>query len=301
MGKEPGKAFLPYVMLIVAVVAVSFSSIFTKLSDAPPLVIATYRLGLAELILMPVALAIGWRELRQLNRHDLALSLGAGAFLALHFMSWISSLKYTSVASSVVLVTIQPIFVVAGSYLFLKERVGYKALLGGGLAVIGAVLIGASDFRVGGRALFGDALALGGAVFVAAYFLIGRRLRQRLSLMPYVFLIYGISSLILALTCLFSRIPLFPYSPRNWLLFLGLALIPTVLGHTIFNWALRYVKASLVSISILGEPIGTIFLAGIFLGEAPTWLQIVGGVLILTGLGLFTVYSGASGGAAENK
>jgi len=281
----------PYAVLFAAIVGVSFGSFLAKLADAPALIIATYRNGLAAVILAPFALMWCREEIKTLSRRDMTAAFASGVFLAFHFATWILSLDYTSVASSTVLVTLQPVFVVLGSYLFLKETVPLKALSAGLLAIAGSIIIGFSDFQIGGSALWGDFLALSGAVLIAGYVLIGRRLRQRLSLTLYTFIVYGCCTVTLVFMDLLTGTPLAPYSPRNWLLFLAMALIPTIMGHSLLNWNLKYLPASTVSVSVLGEPIGASILAGIFLGELPTALQITGASLILIGIYFFMKFS----------
>jgi drug/metabolite transporter (DMT)-like permease len=228
------------------------------------------------------------RVLLALDRRQILLSAASGLFLALHLVTWFTSLTYTSVASSTVLVTTQPVFVVIGSLLFFKEHISRRAILGGCLALLGSVIIGASDFKAGGTALYGDVLALLAAVLVSGYLLIGRRLRKDIPLQGYTFVTYGVSSLTLILATMVSKTPFTGYPTRDWLLFIALALVCTVMGHTVFSWVLKYVSASVVSVSILGEPLGAILWAGIFLGEPPNLRQIIGGGVIFSGLYLFT-------------
>lgn len=278
----------PYLAVILSVGAISFGSIFTRLAGAPPLVIAFYRMGFTLLIIAPFALSRSGRaELRRVAGRDLVAALTAGLFLALHFWSWITSLEHTSIASSTVLVTMQPLFVVTLGFLFLKEKFGPKTLTGAALALTGSVLVGMGDFRIGGEALLGDILAFSGAFFIAVYFLIGRNLRGKLSLFPYVFLVYGTAAAFLLVFTLCARIPLYPYPPLDWLWFLALAVIPTIGGHTVSNWALRYVKTMVVSVSILGEPVGASILAYLIFGEIPGSLQLLGGLVIISGIYLF--------------
>ncbi len=274
----------PYAAVFFGVIAVSISSILIKLSSAPALAIATYRMLFTFLILGPATLATSSGQLRRVTRGDLVLSVASGLFLALHFISWITSLKYTSVASSVVLVTMQPVFVVIGGYFFLRERVPKNALYGALVAMAGSIFIGLNDARAGQGSLFGDLLAFAGAVLVAAYVVLGRGLRQRLSLLPYTFLVYGTASVVLLAASLLSGTPLWPYSAYNFALFLALAIFPTILGHTVFNWALRYVKAAVISVSILGEPVGAIILAIPILREVPGPAQLLGGAITLGGM-----------------
>lgn len=290
-AESVGPKINPYLILTAAIFGVSFGSLFAKLSDAPSLIIATYRNGFATLILAPFALTLYRREIMAVSRKDFLEALASGIFLALHFAVWIASLDYTSVASSTVLVTTQPIFVVIGSFLILKEPVAGKAIVAGSLALVGSVIIGFSDFTIGGDALWGDFLALSGAVFIAGYVLIGRRLRQRMSLVAYTFVVYGTCSLTLVIMDLVSGTPLHPYSAYNWTLFLGMALIPTIMGHSLLNWGLKFLPASTVSVSVLGEPVGASILAWIFLSEIPTMEQAFGAALILLGVYLFMKFS----------
>jgi drug/metabolite transporter (DMT)-like permease len=294
----PDKPFVnPYLAVIVGVLAVSFSALFVRLATAPPLIIATYRLLFTFLMLLPFAAADRFQGVRAMDRRQVALAAASGIFLALHFVTWFTSLGYTSVASSVVIVTTQPVFVVIGSWLFFREKVPRLALVGGVLALSGSVVIGAGDFQVGMRAFVGDLLALAAAVMVSGYLLLGRRLRASVELSGYTVVTYGASSLVLLLASLATSAPFAPHPPRDWLLFLALAGVCTVMGHTVFNWVLRYVQASVVSVSILGEPIGAIVWASLFLGEPPTARQLAGGSLIFLGLFIFTRVSARQGGS----
>jgi len=271
-------------VLFMGIAAVSFGSIFVRLAEAPPLVIAAYRLGLASLLIGPVALIRSGQELRTLSRRDLFYLVISGVFLALHFSLWIASLNYTTVASSVILVDMSPLFVGLFSHLLGMDRVT-KWMLGGILlSVVGSVAIGYGDFTLGGGALWGDILALGGAVMVTGYLLVGRRLRQGLSLLPYISLTYSAAAAVTLLLCLFTRQRFTGYSSATYLMFILLALVPQLIGHSAFNWALGYLSAPLVSVAILGEPIGATILAYLILKEAPTLLKIVGGAMILSGI-----------------
>lgn len=278
----------PYLAVLVGVFAVSFSALFVRLATAPPVIIATYRLLFTFLLLAPLSALERFSGVRRMTWRQRGLAATSGIFLALHLVTWFISLNYTSVASSVVIVTTQPVFVVLGSWLFFKEKVPRLALVGGALALMGSVVIGAGDFRAGMEAFWGDLLALAAAIFVSGYLLIGRRLRAGVEIHGYTFVTYGASSLALVAASAAARVPFHPYPPRDWLLFLALAAVCTVLGHTVFNWVLRYVQASVVSVSILGEPIGAIIWASLFLGENPTPRQLAGGALIFSGLFLFT-------------
>ncbi|MEW6105387.1 MAG: DMT family transporter [Bacillota bacterium] len=290
----------PWAAIGMGVVAVSSASIFVRLSSAPPLVIATWRMGLATLMLAPFALVGGRREMLAMGRRDLALSLLAGGFLAVHFGAWMTSLSHTSVASSVVLVSMHPLFVMLASRLFFGESAAGGAVAGAVIAVVGSAIIGLGDSAAGGSAFFGDLLALLSALMFAAYVLVGRGVRQRLSVAPYAFVVYGMCSLVLVLTCLAGSVRVYPYSTRDYVLFLALAAVPTILGHTVFNWALRYVSASVISVSVLGEPVGATLLAMALLKETPPATAVTGGILVIMGISLFTVFSARTpAGAAQ--
>ncbi|MEI6825799.1 MAG: DMT family transporter [Desulfuromonadales bacterium] len=281
----------PYLAVLVGVFAVSFSALFVRLATAPALMIATYRLLFTFLLLAPYSLFRYRAELVATSWRQRGLAAASGICLALHLVTWFISLHYTSVASSVVLVTTQPIFVVIGSWIFFRERVSRIAMIGGAVALCGSVVIGAADFQIGREAFWGDLLALAAAIFVSGYLLIGRRLRGGVSLPVYTFYTYGSSTVALLLTCLVAGTPFAPYPATDWLLFLALAVVCTIFGHTVFNWVLRHVQASVVSVSILGEPLGAILWASIFLREYPTLRQAIGGGIIFTGLFIFTSFS----------
>ena len=270
------------ILLLFGIVAISTASIFIKLCDAPALIISTYRMVLASLILMPWA---GYQKVwRGWEKKDIAWLIFSGIFLSLHFAFWIASLKYTSVASSVVLVTTHPIFVGIGSWLFLKERLGLNLILGIGLSVIGSGLIGYGDMALSEKALMGDGLAILGALAASGYFLVGRKMRKNQDLLAYIFPVYSTAGLVLIIVSLLFQQPFFGYSSTTYLLFFLLALIPQLIGHTTFNWALKYLPASMVAITILGEPIGSTILAYFILGEGLTFWKILGGVSIFIGI-----------------
>ena len=282
-----GPRINPYLAVIIGVIAVSFGSILAKAAQAPSLVIAFYRIGFTVLMLAPVTLATSWTELRSMGRRDVAMACLSGLMLALHFATWITSLNYTTIASSTVLVNMHPLFVIAGGYFFYKERISTGGLLGAALALAGCLLIGISDFRIGGQALYGDILAIIGAITVSGYMLVGRGLRNHLSLLPYIVIVYFVSSAALFMAVLAYGLPLSNYTPNTWLMLFLAALIPTIMGHTVFNWAFRYVKGAVVSVSILGEPVGATILAYFIFQQVPTISQLVGGLIIIVGLVIF--------------
>jgi drug/metabolite transporter (DMT)-like permease len=276
-----------FLSLSVGILAASFASIFIRLAQAagmPSLVIAAWRLIFASVILMPYAWFMRRDEISRLSRTEWGLLAVAGLCLGLHFATWITSLAYTSVASAVVLVSMGPVFVGLGSWLFLNERPGRKTMAGIALTVVGSIIIGLADFGHGEDALLGDLLALAGAVFVAAYLMIGRKVRGSRSLTTYVALVYGFAMLCLVGMVLLSRQSLLGYSAQayGWALALGLG--PQLIGHSALNWALGYLSATFVSIVTLAEPIGSGILAFFILGEAITMLTAVGAALVLAGI-----------------
>ncbi|MFD2760123.1 DMT family transporter [Lentibacillus juripiscarius] len=280
--------FNPYLAVVTGVIAVSTSAVLVKLADqAPAAIIANYRLLIAVILMAPIVLLKHRHEFQFIERKDWLLSALAGIFLAFHFIVWFESLNYTSVASSVVLVTLQPIFAFLGTYLFFQERFSYGAIISMVIALLGSVIISWGDFQVSGVALFGDMLALLGAVLVTGYFLMGQQVRKRLSLMTYTFVVYGISSITLILYNLIGQNPFFGYPADHWLVFLGLAIFPTFFGHTLFNWALKWLSTATISMGIVFEPVGASILAYFILGETITWSQWLGGTIVLFGLFLF--------------
>ncbi|NOZ04895.1 MAG: DMT family transporter [Chloroflexi bacterium] len=274
----------PYLVIFVGVFAVSFGSIFVRLANAPAIMIATYRVGIASLLLWPVGL---WKEkpaLQKISRRDLALALLTGCFLALHFATWVSSLDYTSVASSVVLVNTNPLWVGMVAPLLTGERVSRIMAVGILISVIGGVIIGIGDFGLAPAQAFGDLLALAGAIMAGLYILMGRNLRRRLPALTYVIVVYSAAALVLALLALLTRQPLHGFSQETWILFFLMALIPQIMGHSSYNWALGYLSASFVAVSLLGEPIAATIMAYFLFGEGLTPAKLAGGLMILMGI-----------------
>ncbi|MFW5938545.1 MAG: DMT family transporter [Halanaeroarchaeum sp.] len=278
----------PKVGLATAVLAVSTGAILVRLGDAPSSVAAFYRVLFTTLPLFPVAL---WRyreQLSRITRRDLAFATLSGVALAFHFAAWFESLEWTSVAASVTLVQAQPVFVALGAWLFLRERVTGRMVIGIAIAVGGMAAMSFADLLdgvlVGPRPLYGNALALFGAVMAAGYVLAGRSLRQRIALVPYVVVVYGVCTVSLLGIVLVEGHALTGYPPREWAIFIGLAVGPGLFGHTVINWALAHLESSVVSVSLLGEPVGATVLAFLFLSEFPTSLTVVGGLVVLGGI-----------------
>ena len=276
--------FNPYFALVSGVLAVSTGAIFARLADAPALVIAAYRLGLATLILAPIA---WWKvrdELLSLSMRELGLAALSGFFLAIHFATWISSLDYTSVTNSVVIVNTNPLWVGLLTPLITKERIRTAVVISIIISVSGGAIIGAGDFAMGGKALFGDFLALLGSICAAVYLLLGRNLRRKLSLLAYVMVCYGCAAIILWVIVISFRMQITGFSSNTIAAFWAMALVSQLIGHTSYNWALKWFSAGLIAISLLGEPIGSTILAYIIFGEGLTWTKIIGGALILSAI-----------------
>lgn len=290
----------PYAGIAAGVLAISAAPIIVRLaqSDAPSIVIAAGRLSLAALVLTPFALTRHRGEIRALSRRDLAWAAASGLFLGIHFATWITSLEYTSVASSVVLVSTSPLFVALMGTWALREYPSRRLASGMLVALAGGAVVGLSGACAIGpsgvacaletlgesRSMLGNALALAGAVAGASYLLIGRHLRAKLSLIPYVFLVYAVAAVVLWAGMLASGHTPLGYSAKLYLWLVLLALVPQLIGHSMFNWALRYLPAAYVSVTVLGEPIGSTWLAFVLLGERPSPIMLVGGLLILTGI-----------------
>ncbi len=273
-----------YFVLFSGVIAVSFAAIFIRWAEAPASVIAFYRMGLASIVWFPLVWLRHRSEFQALSRRQAVWLMAGGTCLALHFLLWIQSMDYTSVASSVFFVTTQPIFVAAASIWLLREPVTRRLAAGIVLSLAGTVIIGVGDFSPGETQFFGNLLGIGGAVMAAGYLLIGRLLRQTLSLQLYAGCVYGISAAILLAFVLITMQPLTGFTHFTWLNLLLLALVPTLIGHTSFNWVLKYLPPAVVSVAILGEPIGATFLAYWLLNEPPGFHTLSGGLLIISGI-----------------
>lgn len=286
---------LTLLALLVAIIAIGFSAILVRLSAAPALAVAFYRLAITVLILLGPLLLREREALRRLSRRDGLVLLGSGLSLALHLYSWIASLRYTTVASSTVLVTASPFMVLLLGYWLLGERTTRLGIIAMVVGIAGGVMVGWGDFRLGGTALYGDLLAILGAVTVSGYMVAGRFARQRMSATLYSAAVYTVAAVFLLLLMLPQGVPLAPYPAREWLLFAAMAVIPTIFGHTLLNWALRDVSASAVSMSTLGEPVVATVLAWLMFDEMPSWSTVVGGLLLLAGIWLFIRYGSHPG------
>lgn len=304
--ERPSRPTILPLVLAAAILGIAVSGPLARLSEADALAIATWRVSIALTVIGAMLLVTGgWREYRTLARRDIAIALIAGVMLALHFWSWITSLAHTSVAASVVLVNLHPVVIVGGSALFLAERPTRRQVAGILVAMIGAAVVAFGDtgreasllddvadaIGVSRRnPLLGDLLAVVGAATVGVYYLVGRSLRQRLSLWPYVGLVYGACLVALIALAAASGATLWPQPAREWWIFGAIALGPMLFGHTGFNWSLRYVPAYVVSLALLAEPVGATILAAMLPGiaETPGPWTLIGGAIALTGLALGT-------------
>jgi len=279
-------------VLALALIGISYAGPLVRLSHAHPLAIAIWRLGFS-LIIIAIALAItgSWRQWQRLDRSRTLVALGAGAMLALHFWTWNSSIGFTTVAASVVLVNTQPAMVALLSAGWLREPPTRRQWLGIGIAMAGAFVVALPDMASAAnatteRALFGDMLALAGAAAAACYFVAGRKLRATLDIWPYVALVYGTCFVVLIGLAAIVQAPVLRQPPRELAIFSALAVGPMLLGHTGLNWALKYLPAYVVNLTLLGEPVGATLLAAVLPGirEVPGLATLVGGALILVGI-----------------
>ena len=274
-----------YLILFGGVFALSTSAIWVRLAGAPSGVTAFYRLGITAAVLLPFfLLSKSCRaEVKALRRGQWLEIAAAGAFLALHYLLWFESLDYTSIASSTVIVSLQPLFSIVLERVLLKSCFRPAALVGCGIALLGSAIIGFGDFQISGLSLLGDILA-----FVAAgYYFLGQTIRKEVSALTYSVLAYLASAVVLLAYTLVRGEPLAGYSGETWLAFVGIALIATVGGQFVFNLLLKQLPASAVTMSILGEPIGTCILAYLFLHESISARQLLGIVTIIGGLSVY--------------
>lgn len=277
-------------LMIIGIVAVSFSSIFIKWSAAPASVQGMYRLLFTSLLMLPFARPYSGAAFALRKKDWLMLGL-SGTMLALHFLLWMGSLKYTSVASSTMIMALEPVFIMLGAFFLYKERTALSALLGMAIAIGGVLFIGWGDVGISANNLKGDLLSIGGTAAVAVHMLIGQKLVVRMPSYLYSLIVFLSAVIVFAVYNLFMGVPFFNYPARDWGIFVLLAVVPTVFGHILFNWLLQYVSATTVSMNILGEPVGASILAYLLLGEQLRALQWAGGVLVMFGLAVY-LYGG---------
>lgn len=281
-------AFNPKAAVVIGIFSLSTSAIFVRLaSEASASIIANYRLLFAALLLLPFILFHYKHEFKRISPKNWLFSILAGIFLALFFILWFESLDYTSIASSVVLISLQPVFAFIGTYFIFGERFSSGAIISIFIVLLGGLIIGFGDFQLSGDMVYGDMLALLGAIAVTIYSLSGQHVRKNVSLITYTFIIYSISAVILTLFNIVRQENFFSYPADHWWIFIALAIIPTFLGHSLFNWSLKWLSTSTISMAVVFEPIGASILAFLILNETPTWAQFLGGTIIVIGLFLF--------------
>ncbi|KRG15736.1 DMT family transporter [Lederbergia galactosidilytica] len=273
--------------LVISIIAISFAAIFVKWSSAPSTILSMYRMLMASALLVPIV----WKkraEFQKLSRKDWLLLVCSGLFLALHFALWFGSLKLTTVASSTIILALQPLVALIGGFLLYKERVAGSTILMMMIAFVGVVMVGWGDITVGKMALIGDVLSFLCVIAVVCYLLIGQNVVKKFSHWVYSFSVFLIAGLFLALYNVMAGIPLVDYPRKEWGIFFLLAIFPT-LAHLIYNWLLNYVNSTTISMTILGEPVGATILAAILLKEQITEWQILGGLLVLLGVFFFLI------------
>lgn len=286
------KTWLPYAVLGTALLIVSSAAILIRVAQAegvPSISIAAWRLTIAAAILWPIAFVKAPKEIRAFRKQDWLFGAAAGLFLAVHFAAWISSLAHTSVASSLALVSTNPVWIALVSWLLLREKPGVWLMIGIAAAIAGSALIFLSDARLadsvsGPNPMLGNTLALLGSLTVCGYLLIGRRLRTNMSLLPYIWLVYSSAAVVLMIAAIANGAALSGFSSLAWVCLFGLAIGPQLLGHSAFNWALKHVSATFIAIVILGEPIGSAVLAWLIFDERFAPLQFAGFAMLLAGI-----------------
>lgn len=284
---SPKPPIAPAIPLLVGMIAISFAPILVRYSDAPVSVQGMWRMLFTLALMVPFAGGKQLRALRAIKRSDWWLLLAAGFFLALHFLLWMASLSYTSIASSTLILSLEPVFVMIGAYFLFKDRLSGKALGGLAAALIGIAIVGAGDSGLSEAALKGDLLSFLGTAAVAVNMLLAKRILERVPSFLYSLVVFAVTAFCFYLYNVGIGADMTGYPPREWLVFAGLAIVPTVFGHLIFNWLLRYVKPATISMSVLAEPVGASVLGFFLFGEALGAWQLVGGAFVIAGLTLY--------------
>lgn len=276
----------PYMLLFISILSVSVSSIMIKFSDTPTSVAGMYRLYLSVIIMLPF---VSWKTVRSLNmsKRDWCAVMVAGLFLGLHFLCWMESLVFTSVASSMVILALQPVFVMIGSFFMFGEKAGSLTVFCLAAAVVGSFIIAWGDIGASKEALIGDGLSLLGTILVSAYLLTGQKISRKIDANLYSVIVFFIGGSVMLVYSLLNNITLFEYEASDWTYFLLLAIIPTIFGQYLFNVLLKTLGATTISVGIIGEPVLAIILAYLFLGETISIFQFVGGLIVLLGMCLY--------------
>lgn len=281
----------PYVTLFISVLSVSFAAIFIVSISAHPLSIAFYRLLFTTLLIIPFVIfnKKTRKELLNLQFSTIIIMIGIGLVLAAHFSLWITSLKLTSVASSVILVAAHPFLVGPVSHYLFREKLSILNIIGIMLSIFGVIILVYGNYGLSSIALDsleGNILALLGGVAAGFYILGGRKMRKKVSVTSYVFVVYGASTMALLLICLIFNAPVYNISIQDYQIILLMAIISGIFGHTFYNWSLKYIRTSIVSVVLLGEPLAsTLFAYAIpWIHQVPSEYTILGGAVILIGI-----------------
>lgn len=271
-------------IIILGVVGVSFSAILVRFSNASSLVLVLYRVFFAALLLFPIVLYRFYGEIKALNKKDMFLCMASGIFLGLHFTMYFESLKYTSIAASVVLVDTEVFFVAIAMLLFFKEKISRSGWVGIVLTFIGSIVIALGDISSGTNVIVGDVIALSGAFCMAVYTIIGTICRQKISTTVYTFIVYLTSAVTVLCLLLISKTPIIGYDPINLVTALAMAIVCTLLGHSIFSWGLKYEKASFISTVKLLEPVFAAMLGFVIFKEVTSYQVLIGGLIVIVGI-----------------
>ena len=274
-----------YAVLTIGVICISTAAVIIRLIEAPATAIAFYRLAIASIFILPLSSFLrNTNGLNQIRLQDTLMCLAASLAISIHFVAWIASLEYTSVASSVILVTTSPLIVAFLSKLFFQENLHKNVYVGIALGLIGAVVLTGGDSRLEGRELWGDLLAFIGALSFAFYLILGKRVRTRLNNLDYTSFVFLSASVMLFVISVIANQPLWNFDSKSIIFIVTLAIIPQLIGHSSITWALGSVRATLVSVAIMAEPVGAILLAWLILNEHPSLANLIGGLIILSGI-----------------
>jgi len=272
------------VVLVAALIAVAHAAIFVRMADADPLVTAAYRMLIASLVLLPLAAVTARQEIRRLNKREWKLIGWAAIFLALHFATWIASLDFTSIANSVVLVTLTPVWLAVWAVVALHQPPGRRTWLAVGLALAGSVVMGWGSAQVGLGTLFGDGLALVGGILFVGFLLLAEAARRTIGIVAFVTLVYSGAAILLWAAVFALGLPLVGLSLETYLAFIGLGLVSQIIGHTGFNWAVRAISPMVLALLFLTEPLLSTALGWFYFGEGFARETAIGGVLILAAI-----------------
>ena len=278
------------ILLVIATAFMSVSAILIRFTEAPSMVLVFYRMLFTSLIMLPLILWKYVGEMKRIPKSDVMMCIASGVILALHFASFFESLRYTSITSNLVLVNTSAFFVAFISMIVFKERMPFKGWLAILITFAGSAVISLSDLSLGGdSALYGDLLAILGALFFAFYAVIGRKERKEISVIPYTFIIYTVAAITSLIILLITGERITGYGQNDYLAALGMAVFCTLMGHSIYNWGFKYVTASFVSVVALSEPVFGSILGMLFFNEVPTVLIIIGSVITLVGMYIFSL------------